>query len=163
DALVGKLRPDAAEPGEFIHADGRALGQHGGISGFTVGQGRGLGQASWDGEQKLYVAAVDAPKRRIVLAPRAGLERRDAEAAEVNWLIPPPRTPLRCAVKLRAREVPRAAEVTWDASVGILRVLLDEPGVIAPGQACVMYDGDRVLGGGFLRARLSVDTDRAAA
>jgi tRNA-specific 2-thiouridylase len=66
-------------------------------------------------------------------------------------------------VKLRAREVPRAAEVTWDASTGLLRALLDEPGVIAPGQACVMYDGDRVLGGGFLRARLSVDTDRAAA
>ncbi|MFN6264876.1 MAG: aminomethyltransferase beta-barrel domain-containing protein, partial [Alphaproteobacteria bacterium] len=55
------------------------------------------------------------------------------------------------------------AEVTWDAGAGLLRVLLDEPGVIAPGQACVMYDGDRVLGGGFLRARLSVDTDRAAA
>jgi tRNA-specific 2-thiouridylase len=163
DALVGKLRPDAAEPGEFVHADGRVLGQHGGISGFTVGQGRGLGQASWDGEEKLYVAAVDAPKRRIVLAPRSGLERRDAEVAEVNWLIPPPAAPLRCAVKLRAREVPRAAEVTWDAGAGLLRVLLDEPGVIAPGQACVMYDGDRVLGGGFLRARLSVDTDRAAA
>jgi tRNA-specific 2-thiouridylase len=98
-----------------------------------------------------------------VLAPRSGLERRDAEVAEVNWLIPPPAAPLRCAVKLRAREVPRAAEVTWDAGAGLLRVLLDEPGVIAPGQACVMYDGDRVLGGGFLRARLSVDTDRAAA
>ena len=163
DALVGKLRPDAAEPGEFVHADGRVLGLHGGISGFTVGQGRGLGQASWDGEEKLYVAAVDAPKRRIVLAPRTGLERRDAEAGEVNWLIPPPAAPLRCAVKLRAREVPRAAEVTWDAPTGLLRVLLDEPGVIAPGQACVMYDGDRVLGGGFLRTRLSVDTDRAAA
>ncbi|MCA4918812.1 MAG: tRNA 2-thiouridine(34) synthase MnmA [Roseomonas sp.] len=163
DALVGKLRPDAAEPGEFVHADGRVLGLHGGISGFTVGQGRGLGQASWDGEEKLYVAAVDAPKRRIVLAPRAGLERRDAEVGEVNWLIPPPAAPLRCAVKLRAREVPRAAEVTWDALSGLVRVLLDEPGVIAPGQACVMYDGDRVLGGGFLRTRLSVDTDRAAA
>jgi tRNA-specific 2-thiouridylase len=163
DALVGKLRPDAAEPGEFVHADGRVLGQHGGISGFTVGQGRGLGQAYWDCAEKLYVAAVDAPKRRIVLAPRAGLERRDAEVGEVNWLIAPPSTPLRCAVKLRAREVPRAAEIAWNAGAGILRVVLDEPGVIAPGQACVMYDGDRVLGGGFLRARLSVDTDRAAA
>jgi tRNA-specific 2-thiouridylase len=66
-------------------------------------------------------------------------------------------------VKLRAREVPRAAEVSWDGAAGLLRVVLDEPGVIAPGQACVMYDGDRVLGGGFLRARSSVDTDRAAA
>jgi tRNA-specific 2-thiouridylase len=66
-------------------------------------------------------------------------------------------------VKLRAREVPRAAEVAWDGGAGILRVVLDEPGVIAPGQACVMYDGDRVLGGGFLRARLSVDIHRPAA
>ena len=106
---------------------------------------------------------MDAPKRRIVLAPRTGLERRDAEVGEVNWLIPPPAAPLRCTVKLRAREVPRAAEVTWDVGAGLLRVVLDEPGVIAPGQACVMYDGDRVLGGGFLRTRLPVDTDRAAA
>jgi tRNA-specific 2-thiouridylase len=97
------------------------------------------------------------------LAPRSGLERRDAIAGEVNWLIAPPAAPLRCAVKLRAREVPRAAEVTWDPAAELLRVVLDEPGVIAPGQACVMYDGDRVLGGGFLRTRLSVDADRAAA
>ena len=81
----------------------------------------------------------------------------------MNWLIAPPSMPLRCAVKLRAREVPRAAEVAWNGSAGLMRVVLDEPGVIAPGQACVMYDGDRVLGGGFLRTRLSVDTDRAAA
>ena len=86
DALVGNLRPDAAQAGEFIYADGCVLSQR-----------QGLGQAAWDGSAEL------------------------------------------------------------------VRVVLDEPGGIAPGQACAMYDGDRVLGGGFLRARLSVDTDRAAA
>ena len=54
-------------------------------------------------------------------------------------------------------------QAAWDGSAGLVRMVLDEPGVIAPGQACVLYDGDRVSGGGFLRAWLSVDTDRAAA
>ncbi|MBR0684089.1 tRNA 2-thiouridine(34) synthase MnmA [Roseomonas eburnea] len=163
DSLVAKLRPDAVAPGEVVHADGRVLGAHEGIARFTVGQGRGLGAASWDGPEKLYVAGVDPGRRRIVVAPRRALETTEAEAAEVNWLIEPPATPFRCAVKLRAREMPRAATVAWDAAAGLARVRLDAPGIAAPGQACVMYDGERVLGGGFLRAAGSVDSTRAAA
>ena len=163
DSLVGKLRPDAVAPGEVVHADGRVLGAHEGIARFTVGQGRGLGPASWDGQEKLYVAGVDPSRRRVVVAPRGSLETTLAEAGEVNWLIAPPAAPIRCQVKLRAREVPRAATVAWDAAAGVARVTLEEPGIVAPGQACVMYDGDRVLGGGFLRAAGTVDRARAAA
>lgn len=163
DGLVARLRPDAAEPGEVVHEDGRVLGAHEGIGRYTVGQGRGLGAASWDGGQRLYVAAVEPGRRRVVVAPREALATRDAAAGEVNWLVAPPVAPLRCTVKLRARETPRAAFVAWDAGAGLLRLSLDEPGIVAPGQACVMYDGDRVLGGGFLRARGSVDRARAAA
>lgn len=163
DALVARLRPDAAEPGEVVHEDGRVLGAHGGIGRYTVGQGRGLGAASWDDGQRLYVAAVEPGRRRVVVAPREALAARDAAAGEVNWLVAPPVAPLRCTVKLRARETPRAACVAWDAAAGLLRISLDEPGIVAPGQACVMYDGDRVLGGGFLRTRGSVDRVRAAA
>ncbi len=163
DSLVAKLRPEAVAPGEVVHADGRVLGRHDGIARYTVGQGRGLGQASWDGDERLYVAGVDAGRRRVVIAPRGSLETVAAEAGEMNWLIPPPAAPLRCAVKLRAREAPRPAGVIWDAAAGLARITLDVPGIVAPGQACVMYDGDRVLGGGFLRAPGSVDTERAAA
>ncbi|CAH0267446.1 tRNA 2-thiouridine(34) synthase MnmA [Roseomonas sp. CECT 9278] len=163
DALVGKLRPDALAPGEIATADGRVVGAHDGIARYTVGQGRGLGPASWDGADRLYVAGVDAPRRRIIVAPRAALETDQAVAGEMNWLIDPPAAPLRCTAKLRAREVPRAATVTWDAATGLARLVLDAPGIVAPGQACVLYDGDRVLGGGFLRARGSVDSARHAA
>ncbi|NMJ39789.1 tRNA 2-thiouridine(34) synthase MnmA [Roseomonas sp. JC162] len=163
DSLVARLRPEAMAPGEVVHADGRVLGAHEGIARFTVGQGRGLGPASWDGDDRLYVAGVDAGRRRILVAPRGSLETTTANAGEMNWLIDPPAAPMRCEVKLRAREVPRPAQVAWDAGAGLARITLDAPGIVAPGQACVLYDGDRVLGGGFLRAPGSVDTERAAA
>jgi tRNA-specific 2-thiouridylase len=163
DALVGRLRPEATAPGEIVAADGRVLGTHDGVARYTVGQGRGLGVASWDGPDRLYVAGVDAPRRRVIVAPRAALETASATAGEMNWLIDPPAAPIRCAVKLRAREAPRPASVAWDAAAGVARVSLDAPGIVAPGQACVLYDGERVLGGGFLRARGSVDSARDAA
>jgi tRNA-specific 2-thiouridylase len=163
DALVARLRPEAVAAGEVVHADGRVLGAHDGIARYTVGQGRGLGAASWDGQERLYVAGVDAARRRVVVAPRGSLETGVATVGEVNWLIDPPSGLLRCAVKLRAREAPRAATVAWDAAAGLARVALDAPGIVAPGQACVLYDGDRVLGGGFLRAPGSVDRVPAAA
>ena len=163
DSLVARLRPEAVAPGEVVHADGRVLGAHDGVARYTVGQGRGLGPASWDGQDRLFVAGVDAARRRVVVAPRGALDTAEAVAGEMNWLIPPPGAPVRCAVKLRAREVPRPATVAWDAASGLTRITLDEPAIVAPGQACVMYDGDRVLGGGFLRAPGSVDRERAAA
>ena len=111
----------------------------------------------------LIAAGVDPARRRVVVAPRGSLETVRAEVAEVNWLVEPPAAPFRCAVKLRAREAPRSATVAWDAASAIALVMLDEPGIVAPGQACVMYEGDRVLAGGFLRASGSVDRARAAA
>ena len=163
DSLVAKLRPDAVAPGEVVHADGRVLGAHEGIARYTVGQGRGLGGASWDGHERLYVAGVDPARRRVVVAPRGTLETSAAVVGEMNWLIAPPAAPIRCMVKLRARDVPRAAMVDWDATAGLARITLDAPGIVAPGQACVLYDGERVLGGGFLRSPGSVDRERAAA
>jgi tRNA-specific 2-thiouridylase len=163
DALVGRLRPEALAPGEVVAADGHVLGAHEGIARYTVGQGRGLGPASWDGGERLFVAGVDAPRRRVIVAPRGVIETDRATAGEVNWLIEPPAAAIRCAVKLRAREAPRPARIAWDAEAGTLAVTLDAPGIVAPGQACVLYDRDRVLGGGFLRARGSVDSARDAA
>ena len=81
---------------------------------------------------------------------------------------PAPAGTLRCQVKLRAREEPRAATVAWDAATGLLQVMPTEPAIAAPGQACVLYDGDRVLGGGFIlrgaaAAPAAIDTAGTAA
>ena len=149
--VVAKHRPDAAEPGEIVHLDGRVLGRHQGIARYTVGQGRGLGQASRDGAEPLYVAGLDAAQRRVLVGPRQALAQAEVAVGEVNWLAPPPEEPFRCEAKLRAREAPRPAVAAWDAAAGLLRVRPEEPAIAAPGQACVLYAGERVLGGGFIR------------
>jgi len=149
--IVARFRPDAAEAGEIVHLDGRVLGRHAGIARYTVGQGRGLGQASRDGDQPLYVAAVEPGRRRVVVGPRAALPQAEVAVAEVNWLGRPVAGPIACQVKLRAREVPQPAMARWDAAAGLLHVTPDVPAIAAPGQACVLYDGERVLGGGFIR------------
>ena len=147
--LVGRLRPDAAEPGEVVTRDGRVLGRHAGVARYTVGQNKALGTASFDGGQRQSVLAVDAGRRRIVVGPRnAGSDR--VRLREANWLIAPPLAPLRCTVKLRAREAPHGASVV--AANGGVEVRLDTPALAAPGQACVLYDGERLLGGGFIES-----------
>ena len=155
--LVAKLRPDAAEPGEIVAADGRVLGTHAGVAGFTVGQGRGLGMASHDGGARQAVMHVDASRRRVVVGPRSE-GRTTLTLRDMNWLVPP--SDIRCCVKLRAREVPHGAVVRPSGSGAV--VLLDAPALVAPGQACVMYDGDRMLGGGFIAPVASADIASAA-
>lgn len=148
--VVARVRPDALEPGEIVHEDGRVLGRHEGIARFTVGQGRGLGNASQVDDRRMFVRSVDAGTRRVVVAPRDSVASDEVAANEVNWLIAPPPGPFACQVKLRARETPQPATARWDAGAGLLRVRLAAPGIAAPGQACVLYDGERLLGGGFL-------------
>ena len=145
--VVATLRPDAAAPGEIVSRDGRVLGRHAGIAQYTVGQARRLGTAAMDGGQRQIVVAMDARRRRIVVGPRqSGTDQVRLRA--VNWLAEPPSDGMRCTVKLRAREEPQGAMV-WRLGDGA-DVRLDAPGLPAPGQACVFYDGERVLGGGFI-------------
>jgi len=145
--LVARLRPDAAETGEIVNRDGRVLGRHAGVARYTVGQSKALGTASFEDGQRQSVLAVNAGRRRIVVGPRtAGSDR--VRLREVNWLVEPPLVPLRCTVKLRAREAPHAATVMV-GDEGVM-VRLDAPTLAAPGQACVFYDGERLLGGGFI-------------
>ena len=159
--VVAQLRPEAAEPGEIVDTEGRVLGQHQGIARYTIGQGRGLGLALKEGEPPLYVAALDAPRRRVVVAHRQALPSAEIVAGEVNWLMDPPAGPFACEVKLRARENPQPCEARWDAAAGLLRVRPEAPAIAAPGQGCVLYRGERVLGGGFIRRQ--VDFAEAAA
>jgi len=146
---VARMRPDAALPGEIVSQDGRVLGQHRGVASYTVGQGRGLGDASFDGGARQVVLAVDARQRRITVGPRSAGSGQ-VRLREVNWLLEPPTASLRCTVKLRAREAPHGASVEVTANGADVR--LDTPALAAPGQACVFYADDRVLGGGFITA-----------
>jgi tRNA-specific 2-thiouridylase len=145
--LVSRLRPDAAKPGEIVSGDGRVLGRHDGIARFTVGQGKRLGAAASDHGERQVVIALDAGRRRVIVGPRTTGALAVA-VRDMNWLAPPPSEVLRCEVKLRAREQPHPASVR---SVGNeAEVRLDSPALAAPGQACVLYHGTLVLGGGFI-------------
>ncbi len=149
--LVERLRPEAAGAGEIVDADGTVLGRHEGVARYTVGQARGLGAASVRDGARQVVLGVDAPGRRVVVGPR-GAGQCALRLREMNWLVPA--AAMRCTVKLRAREAPHWAWVRPEADGAVVQ--LDAPALASPGQACVMYDGDRVLGGGFI-ARGSVD------
>ena len=152
--VVERLRPEAGEPGEIVHVDGTPLGKHGGIIHFTVGQRRGLnvGERAGTDNEPLYVVRLDPALRRVVVGPRAALAEQTVLVRDVNWLAGRPldREALRVSVKLRSAQNPASASAYLDE--GGLRVDLDEPQFgIAPGQACVIYDGERVLGGGWIR------------
>ena len=163
EAVVSKLRPEAMAPGDIVDASGRVLGRHQGVGRYTVGQGKGLGLPRREGEAPLFVAALDAPRRRVVVAPRAALARAEIAVAAPNWLTDPPApgAARRCQVKLRAREAPQPASIAWDGARVLLRP--DVPAIAAPGQAAVFYDGERVLGGGFILRPEAVFVDSAGA
>jgi tRNA-specific 2-thiouridylase len=144
--IVGRLRPEALEPGEITDRAGRVLGAHRGVARYTVGQGRGLGIAA---PERLYVAQIDAPRRRLVVAHREEIFVPEVLVGEVNWLIDPPRGRFRCTAKLRARESPQQGmEAEWDGAR--LTLWPDAPAIAAPGQAAVLYAGERVIGAGWI-------------
>ncbi len=151
--LVARLRPGALTPGDIVDADGRVLGRHDGIVNFTVGQRRGLGIAA---EEPLFVLRIEAAHHRIVVGPRRALAVCRIPVGEVNWLggkppEPPPEGGMPISVKLRSAQPPVAARLFLDG--GGAELALDAPaeGGAAPGQACVFYDGTRILGGGWIR------------
>jgi tRNA-specific 2-thiouridylase len=140
--VVRKLRPEADTAGEIVHVDGRMLGQHRGLIHFTVGQRKGLdigGQA-----EPLYVVRLEPESRRVIAGPRAALAVASARLSDINWIGGPDRGgPVQAKVRSMARPVP--ARLDGDR----LRFERPEFGV-APGQAAVLYDGERVLGGGWI-------------
>jgi tRNA-specific 2-thiouridylase len=140
--VVRKLRPEADTAGEIVHLDGRVLGQHRGLIHFTVGQRKGLdigGQA-----EPLYVVRLEPESRRVIAGPRAALAVARARLSDINWIGGPDRGgPMQAKVRSMARPVPARLDGE------LLRFEQPEFGV-ALGQAAVLYDGDRVLGGGWI-------------
>ena len=147
--VVAKFRPEALEPGEIVDTEGKVLGRHRGLARYTVGQGRGLGLSRREDEEALFVAQLDAPRRRVVVAHRAALASARIAVGEVNWLIEPPEGAFRCEAKLRGREPPAPMTAEWDGAGLVL--MPDVPAIAAPGQAAVLYQGSRVIAGGFIR------------
>ena len=138
---------DIDTSGELVTTDGRVLGRHAGIEGFTIGQRKGLGVALG---HRAFVVRIERQTRRVVIGQREDLARRALTADRTNWLADPPAGPFRCQAKIRynAQAAPATAEVL---PAGRLSLQFDEPRYgVAPGQAVVCYDGDRVLGGGWI-------------
>ena len=134
--------------GTIRTVDGAVVGQHEGIHRFTVGQRKGLGLSS---PVRLYVVGIDAGAQTVTVGPREALERTTLRASGVNWIAgSPPRAGARATAQIRYRHREAAASLTAgdDATV---EVTFDEPQyAVAPGQAVVFYDGDLVLGGGWI-------------
>ena len=145
---LGLELPSAAGPIET--ARGERLGTHRGHFRFTIGQRRGLGVAA---TERLYVLAVDAAGKRVVVGPASELETGEAEVSDLRFPGQERSTAFRAAVRVRHRaaEVPATVVPRRD---GTARVLFDRPvRAVAPGQSCVFYEGEVVLGGGVIRGR----------
>jgi tRNA-uridine 2-sulfurtransferase len=151
--LVEKLRPEAVRAGDIVHVDGRVLGRHEGTIHYTVGQRRGLGVG---GEAApLYVVGVDPTAARVVVGPREALARATLEIGDVNWIgggSAPPARRENLRVKIRSTAVPALVSATFDVDRASAQLAFAAPEYgVAAGQAAVLYDGQRVLGGGWIR------------
>ena len=138
----------ADEPGPIVDVEGRELGAHRGLLGYTIGQREGLGIALG---VPMYVVSMDRTRNRLVVGPREQLLVSRFWVDRLNWVsINPPTAPLRAAVKIRSRHEPAPATVTPQPD-GRGLIETDEPqSAVTPGQAAVFYDGDLVLGGGWI-------------
>lgn len=151
--VVVKHRPEAQKPGDIVHIDGRVLGQHQGIIHFTVGQRRGLGISAHD---PLFVVKIDAQKNQIVVGPKEALACHFITLSEFNNLgVPSNENWHSCYVKVRSTHEPVSAEIRLlPDHTAEVRFQHPEYGV-SPGQACVVYSGTRVLGGGWITNSVS--------
>ncbi len=147
--FIERRDPGAREAeGTFVDSGGRELGRHGGVHRFTVGQRKGLGLSA---AAPLYVLAIDADGQRVTVGPKAALERTALEAREVSWIAgAPPVAPRRVAAQIRYQHAAAAGTLT-PLGEGRARFEFDLPQpAVAPGQAAVFYDGDEVIGGGWI-------------
>ena len=153
--LIDRLRPQGRDPGQIVHMDGRVLGEHAGITDYTIGQRRGLNVAVGE---PLFVVRLDPEARQVVVGPREALLTGALTLDETNWLgdeatIEDAATAgVRVLARVRSTRPPSPARLGLEG--GIVSIVFDqgEEGV-APGQACALYDPvdpDRLLGGGFI-------------
>jgi tRNA-specific 2-thiouridylase len=147
--LKGSRSIGATREGVFVDEQGHVLGSHEGIHRFTIGQRKGLGLASQSGTP-MYVLALRPADQQVVVGPKSSLERTTLTASGVNWILGAPAGPIRVAAQIRHRHqaAPATARALGD---GHAELVFDAPQIaITPGQAVVFYDGDVVVGGGWI-------------
>ncbi|MDZ7905544.1 MAG: tRNA 2-thiouridine(34) synthase MnmA [Cypionkella sp.] len=152
-AVIEKLRPGSAEPGDIVNEAGRVLGQHNGVIHYTIGQRKGIGIGGM--ADPLYVVKLNPELRQVVVGPKDSLSIRTIPLREINWLGDAPftsRPEWSIEVKVRSTRPPRAALLRpISETEATVELMTPEDGVSA-GQACVFYqeDSSRVLGGGWI-------------
>jgi tRNA-specific 2-thiouridylase len=151
--VIEKLRPGALDSGKIVHLDGTQLGDHDGIINYTVGQRKGLGIGGGDA---LYVIRLDAAKKQVIVGPKEALQKQRFTIRETNWLGDMNAyLGKEVFVKLRSMHKGVMARVEMTDKGRAVVVLAAAEGAVSPGQACVAYDGDRLLGGGWITADIS--------
>ncbi len=142
------LRRDASS-GQVVTPDGEVLGQHEGVHHFTVGQRKGI-EVKRPKPEPLYVIETNPATRQVVVGSHADLLRTELDVHQVNWIsIAPPTEPVRAEVRIRNRHTPALATLT--PTPDGVHVVFDAPQrAVTPGQAAVFYDGELVLGGGWI-------------
>ena len=145
--FVAAHAPDTDRDGVIVDEHGRVLGRHGGIHRFTVGQRKGLGLAS---SSPMYVLALRPAEHQVIVGPKSALERTTLFASEVHWIAGVPTAPMRVTAQIRHRH-PAAAATIEARDEARAEVIFDRPQLaVTPGQAVVFYDGDVVVGGGWI-------------
>lgn len=152
EKIVGAQNVPAAGP--IVHTDGRALGTHRGVHNYTVGQRKGLGVAAGE---RLYVLSVDGPTKTIIVGAPEALVSHGLRADRLRWIASePPAAEFTAVARIRHRH--RGIPVRVSVGGAQMQVHFDEPeSAIAPGQAVVLYDGSRVLGGGWITQALHAE------
>jgi tRNA-specific 2-thiouridylase len=149
-AFVKKRAPEAARQGDVVDEQGRVLARHGGIHGFTVGQRKGLGLPTSPTGAPMYVLALRPVDRQVIIGPKSSLERTVVTASDVNWIVGQPAGPMPVTAQIRHRHraAPGVVRSLGDSRV---EVTFTAPQLaVTPGQPLVLYDGDVVLGGGWI-------------
>ena len=145
----GESAPDSS--GELVTAEGTVAGHHEGIHQFTVGQRKGLKVAS---PTALYVLSIDAGSHRVTIGSEEQLLSRTLVARQLNWIgIPELTGPMRVSIKVRHRHEPAAATIEKTGPDEVTAIFDEPVRAVTPGQAAVFYDGDVVVGGGWITAK----------
>ncbi len=144
--IVMQLRPDAERKGKIVMTDGKILGEHNGIINYTIGQRRRLGISY---SEPLYVVKINPKENEVVLGTRDKLVSNKFKISNINWLLSNVPTEIECSVKLRSAHSGAIAKINVHDSSASAELYGGYAG-ITPGQACVMYDETRIIGGGWI-------------
>jgi tRNA-specific 2-thiouridylase len=146
--VIEKLRPGALEAGKIVHVDGTVMGDHDGIINYTVGQRKGLGIGGGDA---LYVIRLDPARHQVIVGPKEALQKQRFMIRQSNWLSDmQAHAGKEVTVKLRSMHKGVKASIDMLENGRALVTLAAPEGAVSPGQACVAYVGDCMLGGGWI-------------